>query len=492
MAPFARKNSKRKRDDTNEDEEDFVKTIQGKLHHGLKEIKHAAKKAKAFEIRRIIKRLKQLKKQPAQSSEIQRAEAELELLKALDHDRLAHAALYTKLHKDHLVKNAHIFQASSSILTPPSHASPTKADSKRSSSVADVSIQMKLESRVLSSKTLATEVKTVLDHLRHIVEPLTPLSGKMNGTHDNVGDEDEEAEEDTEDENDGDSETSKRIPDARSDLRASESDEDSSVYDDDELKQGHGGLAQRSLEASQSDNEASNADDAGWESGSISPTSPPPKRLKLGHSATPGVTGGSTDEDKEDVQSNDASDSDEVLTSSRFLPSLNVGFTRGESDGSDWSGAEDDANAGDGKQRKNRRGQRARQAIWEKKYGKNANHIKHQREQEHALAEAQALAARAKRGGIVRGRGRGGAVGSGVPKHLDGGWKGGAENAKARMVTGGTPLPKGVPPRTGKGGKKETGTALGALHPSWEAKRKMKEKEKIAIVPAQGKKIKFS
>jgi BUD22 len=133
-------------------------------------------------------------------------------------------------------------------------------------------------------------------------------------------------------------------------------------------------------------------------------------------------------------------------------------------------------------------------SIWEKKYGKNANHIKHQREQEHALAQAQAqaLAARAKRGGIASGRGRGGAAGSGIPKHLDGGWKGGAENAKARMVTGGTPLPKGVPPRAGKGGKKETGIAPGALHPSWEAKRKMKEKEKVAIVPAQGKKIKFS
>jgi BUD22 len=281
---------------------------------------------------------------------------------ALDHDRLAHSALYTKLHKHHLAKNADILQASSSILTPPPYASPKKVDSKRSSSVADVAIRTKLESRVLSSKMLATEVKTVLDHLRRIVEPLAPSSEKMNGTHDDGGDEDEEAEGDAEDENDDDSETSKRVPAARSDLHASESDEDSSVYDDDELRQVHGGLSQRSFEASESDNEVSNADDAGWESGSISPTSPPPKRLKLGHRATPSVTGGSTDESEEDVQSNDASDSDEVLTSSRFLPSLNVGFTRGESDGSDWSGAEDDANAADGKQRKNRRGQRARQA----------------------------------------------------------------------------------------------------------------------------------
>lgn len=32
----------------------------------------------------------------------------------------------------------------------------------------------------------------------------------------------------------------------------------------------------------------------------------------------------------------------------------------------------------------------------------------------------------------------------------------------------------------------------GALHPSWEAKRRMKEKQSIAIVASQGKKIKFS
>lgn len=29
------------------------------------------------------------------------------------------------------------------------------------------------------------------------------------------------------------------------------------------------------------------------------------------------------------------------------------------------------------------------------------------------------------------------------------------------------------------------------LHPSWEAKRKLKEKEKAAILPPQGKKIVF-
>lgn len=126
--------------------------------------------------------------------------------------------------------------------------------------------------------------------------------------------------------------------------------------------------------------------------------------------------------------------------------------------------------------------------IWEKKFGKNANHVKKQQEIERAAAEARALSSRTPRGGGARGRGRGGASGVAIPKHLDGGWKGGAENAKAR------PTASALAPRGGKarGGKPEAGGAPGALHPSWEAKRKMKEREQLAIVPGQGTKIKFS
>jgi hypothetical protein len=35
-------------------------------------------------------------------------------------------------------------------------------------------------------------------------------------------------------------------------------------------------------------------------------------------------------------------------------------------------------------------------------------------------------------------------------------------------------------------------TLTGTLHPSWEAKRRLKEKQSIGIVASQGKKIKFS
>jgi len=39
--------------------------------------------------------------------------------------------------------------------------------------------------------------------------------------------------------------------------------------------------------------------------------------------------------------------------------------------------------------------------------------------------------------------------------------------------------------------KRDAGVKDVKLHPSWEAKRKLKEKDRAAIVPSQGKKIMF-
>ena len=277
----------------------------------------------------------------------------------------------------------HILHASSSILTPPILTSPTnKSDSSKKNipSVSDAGTRTKqLESRVLSSKTLATEVKTVLDHLRRIVEPPPdPPSEKTNhATSADVDQDDEDNDEDSDEESDAPETSPKRIPPNRDDSRSSDSDEAaSSLHDDDDDSSVNrpGEQPQRSLETSPpSTGESFNANDAeGWESGSISPSSSPSKRAKLKHSVdngTPSIANeDDNDEEDVDVDDDDASsdpddDDDAALTSSRFLPSLNVGFTRGESDVSDWSGAEDDANAVDGKQRKNRRGQRARKAC---------------------------------------------------------------------------------------------------------------------------------
>ena len=122
--------------------------------------------------------------------------------------------------------------------------------------------------------------------------------------------------------------------------------------------------------------------------------------------------------------------------------------------------------------------------------------MKKRREEEKALGEAKALAAKARAtkrmaaveddsNGRGRGRGRGLIPPSSIPTRLDGGWKGGAvnRNASARKQSVGTGA------HAGKGAR--SAAASEKLHPSWEAKRKQKEKELIGIVPSQGKKIKF-
>jgi hypothetical protein len=61
-----------------------------------------------------------------------------------------------------------------------------------------------------------------------------------------------------------------------------------------------------------------------------------------------------------------------------------------------------------------------------------------------------------------------------APATTDGGWK--------RTVDDGSSY---------KTDRREPGIESKSLHPSWEAKRRQKEKESTGIVPSQGKKIKF-
>jgi hypothetical protein len=143
-----------------------------------------------------------------------------------------------------------------------------------------------------------------------------------------------------------------------------------------------------------------------------------------------------------------------------FLPSLLGGYFSGsESSGSDL---EDDAAP---VVKKNRSGQRARRAIWEKKFGTGANHIK----------SGQGSVSRdegwdAKRGadsGRGRGRGRGGFGGT------------------SGRATGENAITPGAEVKRSAKGKDD----LGVLHPSWQAAKKAKEEKKTAKF--EGKKVVF-
>lgn len=182
--------------------------------------------------------------------------------------------------------------------------------------------------------------------------------------------------------------------------------------------------------------------DAESEPESIS--SPPPKAIKESKSKpAPAKIGGST-----------------------FLPTLMGGYY----EGSDSSASDiDEGIVKDKPVKKNRPGQMARQAIWEKKYGKGANHMK------------KGLGSVAERTGKDDGwdakRGA---------KDGDRRGRGGPERGRAPAVRGTMENSMPLGERKRGAGKKDD---AGVLHPSWQAAKKAKEMTKTATF--QGKKVVF-
>ncbi|KJR86340.1 uncharacterized protein SPSK_02364 [Sporothrix schenckii 1099-18] len=182
---------------------------------------------------------------------------------------------------------------------------------------------------------------------------------------------------------------------------------------------------------------------------------------------------------------------------SHFLPSLMGGYV--SDGGDDADGVADDEEAAArmlGGPRKNRRGQRARQAIWEKKYKQLAKHVLEQ--------EKKGTDAGGKDGGKDKKANK-----NGKQKDGGGGWdaKRGAVDAsdKPRWLrrkmgllgrvgpVGGGGKGAGSNATPPAGAKKENPNAnaqvSGTLHPSWEAARKAKDKAQTAAF--EGKKIVF-
>ncbi|KAJ5669742.1 hypothetical protein N7462_010812, partial [Penicillium macrosclerotiorum] len=151
--------------------------------------------------------------------------------------------------------------------------------------------------------------------------------------------------------------------------------------------------------------------------------------------------------------------------STTFLPSLMMGGY--------WSGSEeasDDEQAAGPPKRKNRMGQQARRALWEKKYGAQAKHIQEeQKKQKRSRDNGWDT-----RKGATDGSARGGRAGQGGSRGR-GGFGGNAGRYNQHSSHDGKP----------KGPPKDQGP----LHPSWEAKRKLKEQATTATF--QGKKVVF-
>ncbi|KAF9890239.1 hypothetical protein FE257_006151 [Aspergillus nanangensis] len=170
-------------------------------------------------------------------------------------------------------------------------------------------------------------------------------------------------------------------------------------------------------------------------SASVESQSPPPKKQKVKTPAGP-------------------------VTSTTFLPSLSMGgyFSGSESE-------PEDIDAAEAPKRKNRMGQQARRALWEKKYGAGANHVQKQAENERRDRNS---GWDARRGAVESGDGRRG----GRPGRNGADWR--SQNRGERPVA----AARSSKPEDNK-----------PLHPSWQAAKAAKEAKTMAAF--QGKKVVF-
>lgn len=178
--------------------------------------------------------------------------------------------------------------------------------------------------------------------------------------------------------------------------------------------------------------------------------------------------------------------------STTFLPSLSqsVYFSGSDSDSSPPS------DAGAAPKRKNRRGQQARRAIWEQKFGGEARHVKLGLTKPAAGGKSRDQGWDVRKGAVGAGKGRWGeksgrkeremgrsdgrANGAGRGPSSSGANSEAVANRRPNRIGGRSEASKGKSAKSGEEGK---------LHPSWEAARKAKELKKA--VPFQGKKVVF-
>ena len=156
------------------------------------------------------------------------------------------------------------------------------------------------------------------------------------------------------------------------------------------------------------------------------------------------------------------------------LPQLASGYFSGGSDDEDDDVDNDKVVKEITTQRKNRRGQRARQKIWAKKYGKEATHVKKNQQiiaserEQRKLEYEERQRKRELKAKLLAENQQTGA--NALPL--------GERKPASTSTSDSTSISTPIPPAEPKG-----------MHPSWEAKKL--EKEKMKIIKYQGKKVVF-
>lgn len=508
-----------------------------KLHHVAKALRATAKKTKTFEVQKLVKKLKGLQKKSSLAEQAEMAEKELAALKSIDIGLLAGRALITKMIKAKLLPRP--AELGSAAVQSYIYLQMVKDEELLGEDVllsdpvvtdGDRAVE-RAKAKITSSKVLADQVGRFVDELKKLVgiEPVNSKTADTDTGSKAKGKAKQEAEEDDEDEDeDGGEERqwsdSEEGSDSDGDMPrrrplVDDDDNDDADADEQELER----IGNEKLEAlgdlSQWDDLIGSDSVAGSDS---EPETPPRRKQKARYDfADDDSAAGSSDEDSEEEEDDTDSSSSSAFSyssddsdrprkrrsstsstvepskkktrkpSSTILPSLSTGFIAGRSD-DEWSDAEADLadrdlselKSGGKKERKNRMGQRARKALYEKKYGKNANHIKMREKQKAAKLERTQRPQHA----VSQQGGRQRPPAFQAPASKDGGW--------GRPVA---PLPKqpkrpfvprpvpGAPPTAAASSAPAPKSQ--EMHPSWIAKQK--QKQLMAQVKPQGKKVVF-
>ncbi|GAA5909015.1 hypothetical protein JCM6882_004968 [Rhodosporidiobolus microsporus] len=466
------------------------KALKAYLHHAVKLLHKAVKKSKTFELQKLTRKLKttrEPKEGKADAAAVADLEAQLAAIKNLNLDAVPTHLLSTRLAKlPALRSTAFLPSLLSSIPPAPGKATFAELDPQ--------SADGKARNRVLASKVVGEAWDEVVRAVRkRMGEEVDSKGGKGKGK------EKEEPEKkkgiqmdpgraaaleaallkggDDEAETDGDDSSADEGP-AAGFSEGEEGDEDDEVERElARLNEGAGSEGEWSGSEDEDDDDGAafsdEDDDAASDSSfpttktdkaasskkrqpSLSPSPPPAKKSKAAAVSKP-------------------------ITSSSFLPSLAAGYVNySDSDDEDARWVKDAEREDKKSARKNRRGQRARQAIWEKKFGSAANHVVKAAGGK-AVPLAKMKEIKAKRAAAASGEG---------PAPRD---ERPAEPFDIKNARGGSANPNAQ----GLGAKARAFGGVAAapeekMHPSWEAKRKQKEAlMNSAAIQPQGKKVVF-
>jgi hypothetical protein len=399
------------------DETSIGTKLEKKLHHDAREIRKAAKKAKTFEMQKILKKMKDARRK-GDNNAVKDIEAQHMALKQLDPGPIADSALSTKIKKDKFLSQDPSLQFAMS----------KSLSSNLIASAVPGSAAGVVQSRLLSSKVLAVDVSRIIEGLRRLLNPAERVY------HAEVD--------------------STEVSPPRKKKQKTE--------------QNEGWPNVPPVDTPFEDEPRANLEDDGWESGTIND----------GDHSVQGDSGVDEGPDEEDNSTSDNGDDGPPVPLERpsrgkskpmqsaFLPSLSVGFIRGDSD-TDFSDSEEKA-ADTAK--KNRRGQRARRAIWEKKFGKHANHVMKQKASNRPNAPSGIAVVRKDQRQYKN-----------ANRNFDGAsLSGRRQDARIPDKNRYEPSTRLMPDNR----REEK-----SLHPSWEAKKKQ---QNVAIVPAQGTRIVFN